>query len=236
MSTEVLKVNNGDACKVRYQICVTPQRENEAPCYGARAEVKTVSLRAIAEQVEREGSKYDASEVICITEHVIGAIIDRLRHGYSVNFGSMMRFRPSIKGRFEHEEDEFDANRHQLVVAVSAGSQLRHALDGVSVERIKQTTTPKIRKVDVSLTESMILVQVMGSALYRQDLGETAQWFIEVDHTRKPIQPQIQKQNGREVIFSLPRKTYAQGTTFTLILRITTPDCIFDYPTAPITL
>ena len=45
MSTEVLKVNNGDACKVRYQICVAPQRENEAPCYGARAEVKTVSLR-----------------------------------------------------------------------------------------------------------------------------------------------------------------------------------------------
>ena len=236
MSKEGLKVNNGDAGKVRYRICVAPQRENETPCFGARAEVKTVSLRAIAEQVEREIAKYDASEVLCITEQVIDAIIDRLRHGYSVNFGSMMRFRPAVKGRFEHEEDEFDANRHQLVVAVSAGAQLRHALDGVSVERIKRSAIPKIRKVEVSPSEDMTFVQVKGTALYRKDLGDAAQWFIKVDHTRQPITPQIQKSSGREVIFSFSHETYAKGTTFTLILRLTTPECSFDYPTPPITL
>ena len=78
--------------KVRYRLVETPIQKEGKACYAARAVVRTTSLRQIAEQMVREGSKYAEHEILGIAEQMIGVIIDRLRDGDSVNFGSIMRY------------------------------------------------------------------------------------------------------------------------------------------------
>ena len=205
--------------KVRYRLVETPVQKEGKACYAARAVVQTTSLRQIAEQMVREGSKYAEHEILGIAEQMIGVIIDRLRDGHSVNFGSMMRFRPSIKGNFDSKEEPFDPKTHQLVVAVSAGSRLRHALDGVAVECLDDGKMPEIRNVTVEVLGDLHFVEVSGIHLYQKNLGNGASWWIRTADTQVLIPNVVQKPSGRTVTFLLPHATIPKGVEATIVFK-----------------
>lgn len=205
--------------KVRYRLVETPIQKEGKPCYAARAVVRTTSLRQIAEQMVREGSKYAEHEILGIAEQMIGVIIDRLRDGDSVNFGSIMRFRPSIKGNFESKGEPFDPKTHQLVVAVSAGSRLRDALEGVTVECLDEVKKPEIRSVTVAPLGDLHVVEVSGIHLYQKNLGNGASWWICTADQQIQIPNVAQKTSGRTVTFLLPHATIPNGVEATVVLK-----------------
>lgn len=204
--------------------------------YAARAVVKPMNLRQIARQMVREGSKYAEHEILGVAEQMIDVIIDRLRHGASVNFGSMMRFRPSIKGGFESATEPFDAKKHQLKVAVSAGPWLRNALDGVAVEPMVAVTFPQIIDVEVGEAEDANVVQLFGRHLYRKDLGKGSQWLIRSEKKSTELRPLAQKRNGREVMFVLDGRIYPPGTTVIFVLRVKEGKAWQEYASEAVTL
>lgn len=218
--------------KVRYRLVETPIQKEGKACYAARAVVRTTSLRQIAEQMVREGSKYAEHEILGIAEQMIGVIIDRLRDGDSVNFGSIMRFRPSIKGNFESKGETFDPKNHQLVVAVSAGSRLRNALEGVTVECLDEVKTPEIRSVTAAPLGDLHVVEVTGVHLYQKNLGNGASWWIRTADQQIPIPNVAQKNSGRTVTFLLPRATIPNGIEATVVLKCGKS----EFTSAPITL
>ena len=205
--------------KVRYRLVETPVQKEGKACYAARAVVQTTSLRQIAEQMVREGSKYAEHEILGIAEQMIGVIIDRLREGHSVNFGSMMRFRPSIKGNFESKGETFDPKTHQLVVAVSAGSRLRNALEGVTVECLDEVKNPEIRSVTVAPLGDLHVVEVSGIHLYQKNLGNGASWWICTADQQIQIPNVAQKTSGRTVTFLLPHATIPKGVEAPIVFK-----------------
>lgn len=220
MKKQVLKHVKDDSCKVQYRVCGVPNPKGGNACYAGRAVMKKASLRSIAEQMEREGSKYAQHEILGIAEQMIDVIVDRLRHGETVDFGSMMRIRPSIKGRFESEMDRFDDSRHELEVVVTAGSQLRKALEGVGAEKVGALAYPEITSAEVTQGEEVTLVYIRGRRLYRTDLGKGAQWSLTIDGTTIDVKPLLQKLNGRYVTFSFTPEQLPAGAVATLTLKL----------------
>lgn len=225
MATAKLNETLGNEPTVQYTLSPMPPDAKGHITYGAHAIVKSCGLRAIADQMKREGSKYAQGEILAIAEQMIDVIINRLQNGYSVNFGSMMRFRPSIKGRFETKDAPFDPAQHELLVAVSVGRRLRKALEGVSVEQVADQTIPELNSVEVSCSSGTRFFKVNGYHLNRSD----AKWFIKVGKKTYWLDPVSQKKTGREVLLFQPEKTLSAGTEATLGLRVTTAAGTQDY-------
>ena len=206
--------------KIRYRLVETPIRKDEKPCYAARVIVDPMSLRQIAAQMVREGSKYAEHEIVGMAEQMIDVIMHQLRNGRSVNFGSVMRFRPSIKGCFHAKDEPFNPKVHQLRLAVSAGRLMKHALEGVAVECADQEKLPEIRSVVVEHPGATHLVKVIGTHLYQKNLGSGASWWIRTANTQYPITEVVQKRTGRSVTFLLPQSTFPIGTEATFVLKV----------------
>lgn len=206
--------------KIPYRLVETPIRKDGKSCYAARVIVQPMSLRQIAAQMVREGSKYAEHEIVGIAEQMVDVIIHQLRNGRSVNFGSVMRFRPSIKGRFNAKDEAFDPKAHQLRIAVSAGRRVKNALEGVTVECVDKVNIPEIRSVTVEHPGAVCLIEVTGNHLYQKNLGNGASWWIRTADKQDPITEVVQKRSGRNVTLLVPHSTFPNGTEATLVLKI----------------
>ena len=235
MSPRLLNVRNTIA-NIAYRLIPLPYLVRGKQYYAARAEIHPASLKTIAQQMVREGSKYAEHEILGIAEQMMDVIIDNLRHGRSVNFGSVMRFRPTIKGAFTNKDEAFDSSKHQLLVSVSAGSRLRHALEGVTVEKVDAITTPELRDVEVTPSGETTFVQVNGRHLYCEQLGKQAKWFVITNQQRTAIKPILQKKSGKEVLFSLNTADYPTGTTIQLLFQQEKGATRQTFMSAPVTL
>lgn len=222
--------------KVQYHLVKMKNQKEGTERYAARTISRSSNLKTIAEQMVNEGSKYSEYEILGIAEHLIKVIIEELREGKSVNFGSVMHFRPSIKGVFTDKEETFDAAKHKVCVAVSAGSQLRNVLKDVPVELLKAEAVPEITSVQLTPSAQDTIVQLFGRHLYCEGLGERAKWFVKKGKQRTEVTPLMQKKSGREVLVSLPQKTYPTGTEVTFILQKQDGNISTEYASNPIVL
>lgn len=190
---------------------------NKKTAYAARAYIRSCGLMAIAEQMKREGSKYDPHEVVSILQQFFDVVIDRLKQGYSVNVGSMLHFRPSIKGSFAEKDEAFNSAKHQILVSVNEGRRLREALLNERAELVEMQVRPELTMVDVNMESSGAFLHVKGYHLY--DSEGNARWFVRVNKKVTEIAPLFVKKNGREAMLSLPIAKYPKGTTISLLLR-----------------
>lgn len=173
-----------------------------------------------AAQMVREGSKYAEHEIVGMAEQMIDVILHQLRNGHSVNFGSAMRFRPSIKGCFHAKDEPFDPKVHQLRLAVSAGRRMKHVLEGVAVECADKVNLPEIRSIVVEHPGATHLIKVSGAHLYQKNLGNGASWWIRTADKQHPITEVVQKRTGRTVTFLLPQSSFPIGTEATFVLKV----------------
>ena len=116
MSSLTAKNNPGHA--LRYEVVRNAlyEKNRGERSYFARVHAEVKSLRELAETMVREGSKYKATEIFAILQDFTDLTIRLLQEGYAINVGSLVRFRPSIRGKFTSEEDVFTRGVHQIVV------------------------------------------------------------------------------------------------------------------------
>ena len=212
--------------KIRYSLQPVPPKARsgdgtEGP-YAAHVQIRPASLRSIAEQMVREGSKYSESEIIAIISQLMETIAYRLTNGESVNLGSMLRLKPAIRGTFSTLETPFNAAEHEIVVSATIGSNLRKIIQQATVEHVERSTSPKLLQVvpfDVSSANmpnfSFI---VRGSHLTSVPKGATASWFIRVNGDVRALEP-IACDN-QKALFQLPYAHYPVGTIFQIGLRL----------------
>ena len=86
-----------EQAKIRYTLQAVPPKARkdageEGP-YAAHVEIRTASLKSIAAQMVREGSKYSEAEILAITTQLMETVAYRLANGESVNLGSTVRDR-----------------------------------------------------------------------------------------------------------------------------------------------
>lgn len=153
MSSLTAKNNPGHA--LRYEVVRNAlyEKNRGERSYFARVHAEVKSLRELAETMVREGSKYKATEIFAILQDFTDLTIRLLQEGYAINVGSLVRFRPSIRGKFTSEEDVFTRGVHQIVVTSATGSVLRNIAANTVVERVnKSDTLPKLAAIHNTTT------------------------------------------------------------------------------------
>ena len=135
---QLLNADNGDAVGIRYEVVKNHAQSKVAAkdVYNAHVMANVKSLREVADAMVREGSKYESAEVLSILEKFASVTARLLQEGNAVNVGSLVRFRPSIQGKFEGEADAFQRGTHRILVRASIGSALRNVASTASVMRM----------------------------------------------------------------------------------------------------
>lgn len=212
--------------KIRYSLQPVPpkarSRDGTEGPYAAHVQIRPASLRSIAEQMVREGSKYSEFEIIAIVSQLMETIAYRLTNGESVNLGSMLRLKPAIRGTFSTLETPFNATEHEIVVSATIGSNLRKIIQQATVEHIERSTSPKLLQVVPFDASSANMPNfsfiVRGSHLTSVPKGATASWFIRANNKQTTLTPVVY--DSQKALFQLPYKQYPVGTTFQIGLRL----------------
>ena len=214
------------AAKIRYTLQPVPPKARtgegtEGP-YAAPVQIRPASLRSLAEQMVREGSKYSEVEIIAIVSHLMETVAYRLTNGESVNLGSMLRLKPAIRGTFPTPEAPFNPAEHEVVVSATIGSALRKVIQEAHVERIERATFPELLSVvpfDAAAAHTTNFSFIIrGAHLATLPKGTTASWFIRVNGDERALEP-IACDN-QKALFQLPYAHYPVGTIFQIGLRL----------------
>ena len=155
-------------------------------CYNARITAPAMSLRQIAETLANEGSKYSPAEVTAILEHAAEVIARAVKTGRAVNFGALVRFRPSIRGTFDSPNDQYQAGKQKIVVTASIGSALRNVAADAPTMKIGASSLPKITDVYNGITGSADTLCRHGDLIVQGTNldwveGEGAGFYLEVE-------------------------------------------------------
>ena len=192
----ILNANNGDAAAVRYDVVKNCAQSKTLgrDVFCSRTSTRVKSLAEVADTMVREGSKYEANEVVAILEKFAKVTTRLLQEGYAVNVGSLVRFRPSIRGKFETVDEAFSKAKHRIVVRASVGSALRNVAATASVQRITVIPLPEITTVYNGLTGSLATLDtegplvVLGKRFMWDATAEDEGFFTEVNGVRQPCE------------------------------------------------
>ena len=135
---QMLNADNGDAVGIRYEVVKNHAQSKlkAVDVYNARVVAGVKSLREVADAMVLEGCKYETAEVLAILEKFAQVTARLLQKGHAVNVGSLVRFRPSIQGKFDAENDVFQRGAHRILVRACIGSALRDVAATVNVMRV----------------------------------------------------------------------------------------------------
>ena len=215
-----------EEAKIRYTLRPIPPKARKdnatSTPYAAHVKVQTASLRSIAEQMVREGSKYSEAEIIAMMTQMMDAIAYRLMNGETVNLGSMLRLRPAIRGTFATKETPFDPRQHEVIVSANIGSKLRKIIQQTTAEQITSVNTPEFTQIlpfeEASTERHVLSFMVRGNHLVKHPVGVTVTWFIKIADQTIDITPILC--DDHKAVFSLNRADLPQADSFHIGLRI----------------
>lgn len=183
---------NGESPKIEYKVLKVPTRVEEEAPYAGRVVHHPMSLKQLSATMVREGSKYSEPEIHSILTHFFETIRNCLREGKTVNVGGLLRLSPSIRGRFESEDDVFDTKRHKLRVKSVLGYDFLHLFDDfteVELKKIEGELLPKISYVTVTkMIPSGWNFFVRGNHFVTPTEEGDSYWFLEIGSEKKRLQ------------------------------------------------
>ncbi len=182
-------------------------RKEGTPVYVARVDVKeTYAIADVAQRMVAEGCAVKAATVSLVLSEFAELVGKLMREGRAVNIGGVVRFTPSIRGRFEAPEAEWDTSRHSVVVNALVGSRLRSAASGSAVQRVGAVTLPKLEGVynmsdgvEGTIASEGILV-VKGTRLTWDAEREDEGFFLDLAGARTKCVLQLSRDNDRTVV------------------------------------
>lgn len=150
----ILNPTNGTTAAIRYDVVknYSQSKLQGRDVYCSKVQATPLSLATVADTMVREGCKYETNEVVSILEKFASVATRLLQEGNAINLGSLVRFRPSIRGKFETIDEAFSKAKHRIVVNASVGSALRNVAVSASVSRITAMPLPEIHTTYNGLT------------------------------------------------------------------------------------
>lgn len=221
-----LNPNNGDISAISYDVVKHEplSRKENKEIFCARVFTPVKSLREVAETMEREGSKYRAVEIFSILEMFAEVVTRLLQEGYAVNVGSLVRFRPSIRGKFETQDEVFNRSRHRIVVTAAIGSALRDVAANAAVVRTLSIPLPELSMVyngqngepETCVSDGLLIA--MGKGFIWDDTAEDEGFFLNYAGQNLPCQI-VSMDDKRETVFMIVPHTLNEGDEVELSFR-----------------
>ena len=105
--------------------------------FVARVKTKdTISFAQLTNMVANRRTTVAKSDVVSVLEDFFDTVEELLQGGDTVVTPHAV-IRPSIQGNFDSASDEFDPQRHTIVVRISPGKRLRRAMRDVGARKLK---------------------------------------------------------------------------------------------------
>lgn len=183
----IVKPTNGATAAIRYEVVKNYSQSKllGRDVYCSKVQATPLSLATVADTMVREGCKYETNEVVSILEKFATVATRLLQEGNAINLGSLVRFRPSIRGKFESIDEAFSKDKHRIVVTASVGSALRNVASTAAVSRITTIPLPEINIAYNGLTGEPNTVAsqgpliVMGKHFIWNDAAEDEGFFTD---------------------------------------------------------
>lgn len=104
-------------------------------------------IEDIIGQITKPGSILKQTECVAVIHDFFRAISENLVEGTGF-VSEYIRIQPSISGVFDGHDDQFDGQRHQKQISVSATSVLKSAISKLKLEKVSPNVrTPEIESV-----------------------------------------------------------------------------------------
>lgn len=187
---------------------------------------RTADYEEVTDRILERESTVGKADILSVFQNYLVSIINILAEGANVNL-PFANFSCSIKGTFNGPDDSFDPNRHQVVINITAGKELRNAFrERVTV--LKQETvvpTPNLLEyTDFNTGERNSIItpggmgQINGHRL-KFDVTDPAQGIFFVASDGSEIRVSIIGQNKpSNLMFMLPAELTAGE--YTLEVRV----------------
>jgi len=105
--------------------------------YAARVQAnQTIPFERVMDMVAHRHTTVAKSEVLSVLEDFFETVEELLQDGKAVATPQAI-LRTTIRGNFESEADQFDPQRHEVVVRIAPGKRLRRAIRKVQVRKVK---------------------------------------------------------------------------------------------------
>lgn len=104
-------------------------------------------IEDIIAQITKPGSILKQTECVAVIHDFFRAISENLKEGTGF-VSEYIRIQPRISGVFNGQDDQFDNQRHQKQISVSASGVLKNAIDKLKLEKVlPNARTPMIESV-----------------------------------------------------------------------------------------
>jgi len=227
---------------IRYSVVKNTLIDGRKVCRARVHTVRMVPMEEIVDLVAAGRASVSKSDVLGVVELMGRVVGDLLADGYSVDM-PWAAMRPSIRGRFESEEDEFDPNRHQIVVSATAGKRVRQRMRDVRAEKVpRQIPEPIVRRCENPETgESDILISGRCGKLYGHRLKfdpadpEQGVFFVAANRSETRVE-RVSLNQPSELIFTVPALDPGQYTVFVRARPRGCPKRLVGYLSEPLTV
>lgn len=171
------------------------------------------SIEDVFDHMTREGSTITKAEALASFEEISQGIINLIRQGNAV-VTPLFNIRSGISGVFEDEDDNFDANRHQVRINLSVGSRLRPVAAEIDPQKIKaRERQPDIEYFydDATDTKNEVITPGRGARIagellkFDEDDPTQGIFFVNKDDSSETrVDESILKNKPGELIFIVP--------------------------------
>ncbi|GAA5523249.1 hypothetical protein LQ318_15575 [Aliifodinibius salicampi] len=120
---------------------------NRNDCLARPADVSVKTREDLIESITGAGSILKSTEVNAVIDSYWSAIMEYIRRGEGYN-GDYIYTLYGIRGVFNGDEDQFDPERHRVVVSVVAKKSVTGVADNVTLQKVDgQDLLPHIEKI-----------------------------------------------------------------------------------------
>ncbi|MBN1647625.1 MAG: DUF4469 domain-containing protein [Spirochaetales bacterium] len=189
-----------------------PAETGKVFCGRIRAK-GTVEQKDLVDMIHERNTTVTREEVTSVLNHLEEVVKSSIRMGYNVHTG-IFNIRLSMKGVFESMSDEYDANRHRVMLNVNPNGELKDFVESsIVLEKTKPTQpTPLLFNVydfgsdssDGMLTPGHV-IELTGSE-FQLDLenGEQGVYFVHNESGERFRSERIREWSAKKITCLVP--------------------------------
>ena len=173
----------------------------------------TYDYDRLVEEVTREGSILKDTETAAVMAELFKQLARLIRQGIAFR-SPYLTLVPTIRGSFEHEDDEFDPLRHKVEVNVSVGQIIEEAAKQVQLTKAEEfLRTPLLKNFLDNNTERINstlsaghIHELGGKRLKIDDIEDPAQgvFLIRTDNNAETRISWLRENSSRRLAFKVP--------------------------------
>jgi hypothetical protein len=124
---------------IKYQLIESSIATEPGACHAIVSSSDSRNLDQIIQHMISEGTGLTKPQAMAYFEKLSQSILYFLEFGFSIST-PLFKIRPTMNGKFDSKEDNYDPNRHQFNYRFSPGLRFRDMTSGFKIEKVEASS------------------------------------------------------------------------------------------------